>query len=379
MNRRVNALMVAGFSLTALHALPPVRAQGNIAAKPAAKSSASPAVAAESPESLVENFRWKRARALLEPRVKQNPSDAQAAYLLSKVRQAYGDLDGAQPLAEKAVQLDAGNAEYHYQLSSVYGQKAERASIFTQASWAGKFRREAETAMRLGPNHIDSRMAIMEFYYRAPGFMGGDKQKARALPGEIGRIDAARGILAEVHLARLEKKTLPLTEFYEKAVAADPRNYDALISLAGVYAGDAQKKYDAAKKHSREAIRTAPGRVRAYSLLAQVDVLTEDWKELDSTLAQSEKNIPDNLSPYYHAGRMLASQGKDLSLAENYLKKHLTQEPEPNAPDHALTYFWLGKVYDKQGRRADARTAFETASRLKPDLKEAREEARRLR
>ena len=43
--------------------------------------------------SLIEAGHWKQARAMLEPRVRANPSDAEAAALLSQVRSADGDLD----------------------------------------------------------------------------------------------------------------------------------------------------------------------------------------------------------------------------------------------------------------------------------------------
>ena len=88
------------------------------------------------PESLVRAGHWKRPRPLAEQLYRRNPDDAQAAYLLSQVKMAFGDLEGALPLAEKAVVLDGSNASYHYQLAAVCGALAEHASLFKKASWA---------------------------------------------------------------------------------------------------------------------------------------------------------------------------------------------------------------------------------------------------
>ena len=48
-----------------------------------------PVWAADPPlESLVESGHWKRLRAMAEPRLAANPNDAEAAYLLSRVKLA---------------------------------------------------------------------------------------------------------------------------------------------------------------------------------------------------------------------------------------------------------------------------------------------------
>ena len=78
-------------------------------------------------DSLVRASHWKRARPLAEQLYRRNPDDAQAAYLLSQVKMAFGDLEGALPLAEKAVVLDGSNASYHYQLAAICGVLAEHA------------------------------------------------------------------------------------------------------------------------------------------------------------------------------------------------------------------------------------------------------------
>jgi tetratricopeptide (TPR) repeat protein len=102
------------------------------------------------------------------------------------------------------------------------------------------------------------------------------------------------------------------------------------------------------------------------------------WQDLEAILVQAEKNVPDNFSPYYQAGRLLLNAGSDLSRAENYFRKYLTQEPEAGAPQHAHAHWRLGLVLEKQGRKPEAINALDTAVRLKPDLADAKKDLKRL-
>src|ERR1700693_4408063 len=70
------------------------------------------AAADTTPKALIEAGHWKRARPVAEQRYQAHPNDAEAAYLLSEVKLAFGDVEGARALAEKAVALAAKNSAY---------------------------------------------------------------------------------------------------------------------------------------------------------------------------------------------------------------------------------------------------------------------------
>jgi hypothetical protein len=66
-------------------------------------------------EELVENHRWVQAEALAATRLKQaSPSDAKLRWLAARVRFAYGDLERAAELTEKAAAVDPKNADYQF-------------------------------------------------------------------------------------------------------------------------------------------------------------------------------------------------------------------------------------------------------------------------
>src|SRR5690349_13370574 len=149
---------------------------------------------------LAERNHWKRLKAMVEPRIVANPNDADAQYLLSRLRMAYHDPDGALGPAEKSVALAPKNADYQWQLAQVVGELASNASVFKQIGLAKRFKREAETVLSIDPEHTGAMIGLMEFYYRAPGIVGGDKKKAEAIPDQIMAINKVDGYIAKVRL-----------------------------------------------------------------------------------------------------------------------------------------------------------------------------------
>ena len=330
------------------------------------------------PEALIKAGHWKRARPLVEQRYQANPGDARSAYLLSQVKAAFGDLDAAVPLAEKAVALDSNNADYHAQLGVVCGETAEKASLFAKAGWAHRFKEETDKAAALDPKNLDARFALMEYYLQAPRLMGGSRQKAGAMAEEIGHINPARGYLAQARLAQQDKDATREEAAFLKALEAAPEDYEILVSTAAFYNRETQKKYDQAEKQSRRAVKVSPGQVSAYSSLAFALAAVERWPDLYASLAEGEKNVPDDLSPYYQAGRALLYTGKDMPRAERYFRRYLAQEPEGEAPTLAHAHWRLGLVLEKEGRKAEAVAEIETALRMRPDLTEAKKDLKRL-
>jgi len=341
--------------------------------------SAAGASAQSSPESLIAADHWKQARTLVEARLKADPSDAMANFLAARVKEAAGDYAGALALAEKAVALNPDHADSHCLLGVIYGRQLSKAGLLRQLGLVRRFRKECETALRLNPRHVEARLALIEFYFQAPGIAGGDKAKAHALAEEITAIDPVRGYIAQASLARRERKNDLLESYYLKAVAAKPKSYEALVNLAGFYSREARNKIDLAEKYALEALDLEPGRIQAYGLLAQYLVRLERWPELDQIFEQAEKNVPDNLAPYFQAGRVVFQRGKDLARAERYFRKYLSQEPEATFPSAAQAYWRLGLTLEKMNRKAEAVEAIRTAVKLDPSLEGAKRDLKRIR
>ena len=310
--------------------------------------------------SLLDGGHFKRARALIEPRVNANPSDAEAAAALARVRAVYGDIDTAQRLAETAVKLRPDVAEYHWQLAQVVGNQAENANVLRQIGLARRFRLETETTIKLDPKHIEARSAMITFFIRAPGIMGGDRKKADAMAEEIARIDAAAGHLARAQVLSDTKSTGDFETLYRKAAdtaLTTDIKYRATAALTNWYLAQKPPRYDMAEQPLRALMKIDASRIGSYRGLAIVYASTARWPELDAVLGESEKAIPDNLAPYYRAATAIILEGKDYARADRYLRKYLTQEPEPNSATLAQAHWRLGQALEKAGNRARRRSA----------------------
>jgi tetratricopeptide (TPR) repeat protein len=329
-------------------------------------------------QALIRAGHWKRARAILEPQVKAHPQDPQGAYLLAQVKAAFKDFEGALPLAQHAVELDGKNSNYHLKLGQVYGEMAARASMFAAGSLALKFRKEVEIALDLDPKNLEALDSMMQFKFQAPGLMGGDKTQAYALAEKITNLSPSQGYLAHAELAELEKNPAEMEANYLKAVEADPKNYLALTTLARFYSSPPRQNLDAATRYAQQAWQLDSSRANAGWILARVFALEERWSDLQAILGASERNVPDDLRPFYEAGQALLEICKEFPRAEGYAKKYLSEEPEGEGPDAADAHRLLGLIFEKEGRMSEARTEIETALQLRPNFKAAKEDLERM-
>jgi tetratricopeptide (TPR) repeat protein len=330
-------------------------------------------------EALIERGHWREVRAAVEPRAGAGSTDAAAIYMFSRVKLVLGETKEALALAERAVALDGRKAQYHFQLAECLGSMAQDAGPLKGLGLARRFKKEVDLTIALDPKHVEARNDLLEFYWQAPGLVGGDKKKARAQADTMAQIDPASGALAQIRLAQRDKKpAAELDAMYQKALAQNPKSYDVLMSVASWSGRDTRKQWDLTEKVGKAAIELDPGRSGGYSVLASVYAHLDRWSDLDQLLAQSEQALPHNLAAYYQAGRVLLVDNKELPRAERYFRKYMTQEPEIGSPALAHAHWRLGLVYEKLGRAPDAVSELEAALKLKPDLDEAKKDLKRV-
>src|SRR5207253_9653669 len=163
--------------------------------------------------------------------------------LVDQGRAALGrDPEKAATLLEKAVAESPNNAEAHYLLGSAYGSMAQHASIFGQPGLAKKTHDEFERAVQRDPNLIDARLGLIEYYMLAPGFMGGDREKAVQQANEIKKRDMFDGHRAFASIYRHEKKPELARKEYVDAVKEMPTSAKARYWL-GISYLTADKNY----------------------------------------------------------------------------------------------------------------------------------------
>jgi tetratricopeptide (TPR) repeat protein len=284
------------------------------------------------PEKLIEAGHWKRARTIVEAQLAQNPNDAPANFLLSQIRNAFGDYTTPLPLAQKAVALDGRVAKYHRQVAEATGLEARHANAFRLIMLARQFRSEIDTAISLDPHDVQAHRDLLEYYLVAPGIAGGDVQKASAMAKQISQLDAAEGLLAEARVASFRKRFNEAGELLRRAAGIQPPSYRAHLELAKFYASPEGFNGALVLSTARELLKPDAGRVEPYTILAQLYAQQCDWNALDSLLTEATQQNPDDLAPYYRAAETLLAQGREPARAARYLQIYLGHEPEGNEP-----------------------------------------------
>ena len=221
--------------------------------------------------------------------------------------------------------------------------KVQASGLFGAARYASRVREEFEKAVALDPKYVDARYGLVQVYAAAPGIMGGSYDKALEQAKEIRALDPIFG-----HRA-----------------------------YAFVYSQ--QKKLDLARKEYADAIREHPDSARARGYYGQYLASVE--KDYPAAFAELEAAVtldPGYMPAYYHLGRTASLSGSNLARGEEALRKYLAYTPKDNEPTHAGAHYHLGAVYEKQGRKDEARQCYRAALALNPSFKQATEALKRL-
>jgi tetratricopeptide (TPR) repeat protein len=335
-------------------------------------------------DTLIAGNHFKRAQAQLRVSLQQHPNDAQANYQMSKVSLAFGHVDDAIRQAEKALAGDSNRADYHAQLVEALGVKlnSEGTGFLSRLSLARRFQAEAENTLKMDPRNLDANTDLMQFYLEAPGMVGGDKKRAAELADTLLRLDPAHGYLLKAEYAEHEHQSADAEINYKRASDAAPNNYDIAVNAANFFLNlDGQRGFPQAEDLAKHAQKIDPDRVQAYTILTVIYVKQKRWVDLQTTLANAEQRVPDDLSPQYQAGKfiLVTAATDQFPLAEKCLRKYLTQPAEAGAPPLAAAHWRLGQILEKQGHRAEARQELQTAIQLDPALKDAQQDLKRLR
>jgi hypothetical protein len=324
-------------------------------------------------ERLIDAGHWKRARTIVEARLRDAPADALSNYLLSQIRGAFGDRATPLAFAEKAVVLDGRTGKYHRQVAEVLGVTAQHAGAIQQLFLARRFRKEIDAALSFDPRDLQALRDLLEFHLLAPGITGGDPRKAAEVAGQIAGIDCAEGLLARARIADFRKLISARESLLRQAAQAQPPKYKVHMALAQFYLDADHSNLSAAEMQAKAAMILDPGRVDAYAVLATIYADRGERSELDTTLGIALREVPDDAESHYRAAERLLAAGRDPIRAERYLRVYLAQEPEGNQPSASEARWKLGLALEAQGRVADALAQFRESARLDPESKAARE------
>jgi tetratricopeptide (TPR) repeat protein len=289
-----------------------------------AQSPAKPEAAAL---ELLNSGRADEAARILSDIVRQNPQNAEAHHLLSRVYYSTEDWENAVRNGERATQLQADNSGYHLWLGRAYGSKADEASSFSAMGLARKTVAEFQKAVQLNPTDTRAKQDLAEFYIEAPGIVGGGKDKARALAEQSSNSDPTlahwirgRIFLKEKNLAEAERE-------YKESIASSGNAPSAILELA-----------------------------RFYKWTGRPD-------DVQATVARamaSPKRRPIDL---FTAAELLDGAGRNYPGAIQLLKTYLAGKTVEDGPAFRA-YFLIGEMYEKSGDRNNAVAQYKAALAL---------------
>src|SRR5262249_37412627 len=245
---------------------------------------------------LLKSGHADEALRALNAEVQANPSDSEAYNRLSRVYFQLELWDTALRMAEKSVALEPRNSIYHQWLGRAAGRKAEVSNPFTAFGLARKVKVEFERSVALDGSNLSARADLAEYYLEAPGFLGGDRNKARQQAEAVASSDPA---LAAYITARVEEKqgTGRAEEQDQKAISpgGDPARYR--VEMAN---------------HYKRAART---------------------QDMEQAIGRSLTAAHHDGIPEYDAAFLLLDAGRNFPGAVKMLRSYLaTEDPSEDGP-----------------------------------------------
>lgn len=236
------------------------------------------------------------ALAAFEQILARAPDEPEANHVVSLSACDRGEWERALQLAGKALASDPNCARYQYGWASANGIAALKSGIFSKLGHARKCLAAYERAAELEPNNLQYRWALLSYYQQAPGFAGGDLEKAYAQAAAMKKIEAEDGRNAFARLYIGEKKFDRAFREYEEVLRTNPDDYPALHSIGFVALETGQRLDQGIAALQRCLTLTPP---------ARADVPKHDYAQWRLGLLWEKKKEPAKARAAYDAALQL--------------------------------------------------------------------------
>lgn len=270
---------------------------------------------------------FDKAFSGFEKIAKDQPNYADSRYYMGLISFQKQELGKAEDFLKQAISKDENVAAYHLAIIRVYFQLINEGNMLKKASLASKLKKHMEAAVRLDPNNMNSAMMLIGFYKQAPGFMGGDSDKASALAGEVMKKSRADGHLAYALIAHIDKDSIKAETNYKKASEIQPDSVKYQYSLAQFYFS--QKRIDKMLELFEHMFKRFPdnsylmfqaGRLLAYS---DVKFSERGIAYLTQFIQKADKEDTKNIADAYYFLGVIEKNKNNLSSAKGYIQKSL--------------------------------------------------------
>jgi tetratricopeptide (TPR) repeat protein len=206
-----------------------------VAAEPAAPFLAEPQPPLAAAIALFDAKRIPEARAQFAAITTSEPKNAVALWYLGKCELKLQHAETAADTLTRAATLAPQDPRIQADCGSASLQYATKLGLsFSAIGYARRGRDALEQAVKLDPESIDYREGLVQFYTRAPAFVGGDFARAYLHIAEIAKRDPARGTVVKANALCSEKRYDEARVACEDFLLAHPDNYLALYTLGRI-------------------------------------------------------------------------------------------------------------------------------------------------
>jgi tetratricopeptide (TPR) repeat protein len=220
-------------------------------------------------------------------------------------------------------------------VGNIAGQLARLGNAQSKARLAPVARDAYAKAVTLDGHNIDAREGLMNFLLEAPASLGGDKTKAAEQATAIGTVNPFRGLSAHITVATASNDRAGVEQFLLQASTQFP---DSVLGWANLSAMQADDKRPA---------------------------------DAFATIARWQARKSNAMFALFSLGRTAAVTGAQMDRGILALQQFLKGQRGPNDPPYANAHYRLGQIYEKQSRKAEAKSEYTTAVNLNPMLRDA--------
>ena len=261
-----------------------------------------------------------KAMALLDP-LAQPGGRAEAYNLRCRVEYALDQWDRAASDCEQAVKLDGQNSDDHMWLARTLGEKARRASFLSAYRLAKRVHAEFEEAVRLNPGNDEALVDLANYYYSAPGVVGGGIDKAEKVAAQLDKLDPMRASELRSHIAEQRRDYGTAERNYKQMIAWSAHPASQWMTLARFYRG------------------------------------RERWAEMESALRSGQSAAERDKSSsvaLYHGASILRSTNRDPARAVKMLEEYLAGSAKSEDAPAFVAHTWLARLKQQLGDTAGA-------------------------
>lgn len=235
---------------------------------------------------------------------------------------------------EKAVELNRGNAEFHFRLAEAYGRDFSYASILRKPFIAAKMKTQLEFAVRYNPGSIEFREALIQYYLLAPSILGGSYSKAIEQAEAMKAYDPYFSTLAMANIQAEEGEHEKANAYYIRAIQMRPTAWQA-YQRYGAYCLSVQE-VDRAIQLFGKYVSLKPDTSASYENLASAFVRKRMYTEGISAYLKAVEKDPSLTHLVFRAAQLCEFKG-DRNAALGFYQKYLSLSPTGSLADDART------------------------------------------